>query len=342
MLGEQSLLKSKKLGEILYKIGVDLMGAEITPEEIFHAILELVTQESTNMAFVLYATQDVVDSLQKRYTLKDLPISFKACQEAIFMDEKPLVAVKQKKQATTCVVIDDHAKHLIDACISCASTGAIVTASSLYLAPLPGIDRPCLATCVPKTQGACVLVDVGARVSATDTQLVQYAYLATSYARLIFGKNQPRVGLLNIGREFAKGGDDLQKAFMALSGVQNAPFIFSKNVEPYDLFFGDVDIVITNGFCGNILLKTIEATAAFVMHEMQKSGVQSGVQGSGFDLVKQSLSQDAATGAHLLGLKGYVAKCHGHATKESIKKTALSLQALLNKSFVEETERFLA
>jgi len=313
------------------------MGAELEPHKIFSATLEYAQMQGSNLAFVFYATPDICALLQKEQKVDER--SFIACQEVISMEEKPLASIK-KKDATTTRCLLDHAQGVTDACLTCANTGAVVAVASLYQNYLFKINRPCLATSVPTRSGYCILVDVGARISATAKELTEFAYLATSFAKNYFGIEMPRVGLLNIGREFVKGGDDEKEAYKALEALSqrtDAPYFFCKNVEPYDVFSGDVDIVVTNGFCGNILLKSMEATASFVISEMQKSGVSEQVVA----ILQKRFSQDVGIGGHLLGLNGYIAKCHGKPTAQSIQNTLAALEKLLKNDFVGKTEAFL-
>ena len=281
------------------------MGADLDPQSILHAIETLPPEIFQDTQFVLFSSSDYS-------TVAKLPISFYPCKSVIQMDDSPVQAVKRKKDSSLMCGVQELANHNLDAFISCANTGALVVASYLHLKPLAGVLKPALATCVPTAKGKAVVLDVGATPKCSEKDLVQFAYLGSAYAKCMQKKEQPKVGLLNIGVEYGKGTDELNRALLELTKHTMAPFSFVGNVEPRHVFAGQVDVVVTSGFTGNIFIKTAEAVASYLLPNTKGEGA----------------------GAFLLGVNGTVCKCHGQATVASIQKAIETTKIALKNDLV--------
>lgn len=327
-----------------FRIGVDIMGADIKPETIVHAVYTLPSDTFADTSFVLYATKEKVKFLQSQYKedLRTLPVSFFPCKEFIAMDEVPLQAIKKKKESTLAIGIKEHKEGKTDAFVSCANTGALVTQAVLTLPCITPILKPALVTVIPSLHAPIVVLDVGATVEATSEQLVQFAFLGAAFAACILKREKPRVALLNIGAEFGKGTKELFDAYKELQKNPQTHFIFLGNKEPLGLFTDEVDVVVTSGFTGNIFLKTGEAMATLVLKVIE-NGFQPGENPDSYfpySQLKRSFSQDEGVGALLYGLEGYVLKCHGAASIASIQKALLGARGLLEKELLEYTAAF--
>lgn len=312
------------------RIGVDLMGADIDPSLILHAIAELPKDTFKDTQFVLFGETRKTLHFAKEYDeeIKILPITFVACSEVITMNDDPVRAVKRKKDASLNRLIDSLANKEIDAALSCANTGALVLASYLKLKPVKNIEKPSLATLIPVANGHCVVLDVGATPECSEKDLVSFAKLGSGYARCMLEKEMPRVGILNIGQEAHKGSHVLNRANEMLSKKARTRFSFVGNVEPHEVFAGEVDVLLTSGFIGNVFLKTAEAVA---MHLLKSVESKLSVQ---LEEIKSHFSQDSGQGGFLLGVNGYVCKCHGLSTVSAIQKTVLSLKTALQKKLL--------
>lgn len=318
-------------------IGVDLMGADIDPPCILHAITELPPETFIDTQFVLFGTHEIVSHFEKVFNeeLKELPISFYPCKHVIEMKDDPMRAVRRKSESSLVRAVQELADKKLDALISCANTGALVLASCLHLNLLEGVHKPALVASIPTAQGPCVVLDVGAFPGCREKELVQLAYLGSAYASCMHSIKKPRVGLLNIGVEFGKGTEELYQANVQLASIKKAPFSFLGNIEPWHVFEGEADVVITPGFTGNIFLKTAEAVARQLLSSMEARGV------TGLDELKTVYSQDDGAGALLIGVNGFVCKCHGNASIASVQKAALATKAALQKDLLEFTKRNL-
>jgi glycerol-3-phosphate acyltransferase PlsX len=329
----------------VFRIGVDIMGADTQPETIVHAIYTLPPDTFTNSSFVIYATEEMVQLFKNQYK-KDpyaQSISFCPCKEVVAMDDTPLFAIKKKKESTLAIGINDHKEGKTDAFVSCANTGALVTQAILALPCIEQITRPALVTVIPSLPTSMVVLDVGATVEATCEQLVQLAFLGASFARCVLKREKPRVALLNIGAEFGKGTKEISDAYKVLQNSPDAYFTFVGNKEPQALFTDRVDVVVTSGFAGNIFLKTAEATALLLLEVIQKNFQAGSSPDSYFPYsqIKRSFSQDEAAGALLYGLDGYIFKCHGAATALSIQKALLGARSLLELELLDFTKSAL-
>lgn len=240
------------------------------------------------------------------------------------MHDVPLIAVRQKKRAT--LVQGVRAAHTeLDAFISCANTGALVAAASLFLPTFCGIERPALLAEVPAERGSIAVLDVGGMVQASAKRLVQCAFLGTAYQSVVKRpKKRVRVGLLNIGVEAMKGTETLQEAHHMLSAIgTHAPFDFVGNIEPRDAFTSDIDVLISDGFTGNVFVKTAEGVAAFLSRH-----------------VKEPILLPEG-GAELVGVEGLVVKCHGSASEAALVHAIVKSHRRIAEGHVGKLKRFL-
>ena len=233
-------------------------------------------------------------------------------------------AVRKKKDASINVGLALVKSGQADAFVSAGSTGAVMAAALLTLGRIRGYERPAIAAFFPHRNGGVLMIDVGATVEAKPSQLLQFGYMGSSYMEGVLGRKEPRVGLLNIGEESIKGDDERQDAHrMLLRSSLN----FIGNVEGKDLPSGRVDVVVTDGFTGNIVLKAAEGIAEYVVSEFRRaitSRLDYKVAGAwlrpGFEKLRQHLDYSAYGGAPLLGVNGVVIICHGRSNEGAIKK----------------------
>lgn len=333
-------------------IGVDLMGAEINPAYIVHAVMELPHAFFKHTSIHFFATSEICKQLAEAYDeeVKTLPISFRPCKDIVSMDDDPLSAIRKKKETTMSCGIQSlkakSKKSKIDAFLSCGNSGALVASSILHLKLLPGIDRPALITTLCVNDTSTVLLDVGALVHCKLENLVQFAYMGAAFVQVVKNKKKPTIAQLNIGAEYGKGMQEQQavnKALTAISQKRNAPFSYIGNIEPQGVFEGVSDIVVTNGFAGNIMLKTAESAVHSLMEAIEKRFVEGQNPDDHFPFseLKASFSQDSATGACLLGVNGYVVKCHGQATISAVQQALLSIRLHLQNDLIGKVSTFL-
>jgi glycerol-3-phosphate acyltransferase PlsX len=236
-----------------------------------------------------------------------------------------------------------------DALVTTGATGAALAASLIHVKRLPGVYRPALAVVVPVPGRRLVLLDVGANVEVRPEHLAQFAFMGAAFSEGVLGVARPRIGLLSIGEEAGKGTEDVVAAHGKLSSLASPPFDFVGNVEGFELARGQVDVVVTDGFTGNVALKTLESTAKTVVGAI-RDAIRSGtVSRLGGLLVRhklmplrQTFSQESVGGAYLLGLRGLVVVCHGNSTRRAIANAIVLAERGAKEEVVRKTADSLA
>ncbi len=239
--------------------------------------------------------------------------------EVVGMDERPQDAVRRKKDSSMRVAINLVKKGEAAACVSAGNTGALLATARFVLGMIPGIDRPAIVSAVPAAHGHTVMLDLGANPDCSADHLVQFAVMGTIIASDLHGLDRPRVGLLNIGEEDIKGTDEIREAHRRLAA---APINYCGFVEGDKIFSGDVDVVVTDGFAGNVALKTLEGAARFITSVMKEEFTRNPLRKAGalasaptLKALKTRLDPSAYNGASMVGLAGVVIKSHGGASR---------------------------
>lgn len=321
------------------KIAVDVMGTDYGPAEIIKGVLQAVSEYGCDV--VLVGDQEVIRrELAREHQENNPRVTIHHASQVIEMQDHPGISVKKKKDAS--IVVATHLLHEkeCDALVSSGSTGAAVASALFGLGRIRGIERPAIATVIPNVKGATVLVDSGAKVDAKPEQLVQNAIMGSIYAELQLGIPQPRVGLLNIGEEETKGNEQCLATYPLLKKDPHIHFI--GNVEGRDINKGTVDVVVCDGFVGNVVLKTIEGLAAAVMEILKKTLMESGLFAKlGALLMKPALlrmkkQMDASEygGALLMGVRAPFIICHGSSKAKAIKNAVRVAIELTRKDVV--------
>lgn len=321
------------------KIAVDVMGADYGPAEIIKGVLQAVDEYGCDV--VLVGDQEVIrQELAREHQENNPLVTIHHASQVIEMKDHPGISVKKKRDAS--IVVATHLLHEkeCDALVSSGSTGAAVASALFGLGRIRGIERPAIATVIPNVKGATVLVDSGAKVDAKPEQLVQNAIMGSIYAELQLGIPQPRVGLLNIGEEETKGNEQCLATYPLLK--QDSHIHFIGNVEGRDINKGTVDVVVCDGFVGNVVLKTMEGLASAVMEILKKTLMESGIFAKlGALLMKPALlrmkkQMDASEygGALLMGVRAPFIICHGSSKAKAIKNAVRVAIELTQKDVV--------
>lgn len=331
------------------RIGIDLMGGDTPPHVLFEAVLLAAKQLDALHSLVVIATKSVVDRFSyvshfpasKEYTAK---IEFRSVAESIAMADEPLRAFRRKKRSSMVVGIRLLKKGQLDAFVSCGNSGALVGGVTLSLPKLPGIHRPALLAFLPSASGSVAVLDVGGNVACKARHLVQFAYLGVAFQRALHGIEAPIVGLLNIGVESGKGTKEICQAYEELkrqnresmeSGIPPR-MNFAGNVEGRDVFNGTVDVLITDGFTGNVLLKTAEGVACFILDKLKqklKDNTSEALNTTLNDLQKQ-FNYAEYPGAIICGMDGIVIKAHGGSSKQAFLSSILGAADLVNRQII--------
>jgi glycerol-3-phosphate acyltransferase PlsX len=298
------------------------MGGDHAPEQIVRGAAQAAAEYS-DVTVILTGDQERIRPL-----LANLPggerVEVVHTSQVIETGEPPVQALRRKKDSSLVVAINLVKDGAADAVVSAGSTGAFMAGSLLTLGRLAGVDRPALASVVPTLKGGSLLIDMGANVDCKPENLLQFAVMGSCYAEAILGVARPRIGLLSVGAEETKGNELVKATHELLKSAQGLNFI--GNIEARDIPHGGADVVVCDGFAGNIVLKLTEglASAIFSMlkDELTKSVARKLAAATlkpAFVGLKKKMDYAEYGGAPLLGLKGAVIKCHGSSDARAIK-----------------------
>lgn len=305
------------------RIAVDVMGGDHGCGVVISGVKMALEQFSAISEIHLVGQQDAIQAALAQQRLSDSRVKILHATEVLNMEDKPVVGLRKKKDCSILRAVELVKNGVAEAVVSPGNTGGMVAASTIRLRPLPGVERPGIATVLPAEENEFVLLDSGANVDCKPIHLLHYAIMGSIYSREILGYPRPRVGLLSVGTEESKGNE---LTFEAFKLCRNADIHFIGNVEGHDLFFNRVDVVVCDGFVGNIVLKTCESLAKGIFYWMKKELKKSPVRVLGamlargaFGPMRRRMDPDAYGGAPLLGLNGNVMIAHGSASETAIK-----------------------
>jgi glycerol-3-phosphate acyltransferase PlsX len=324
------------------RVALDLLGGDTAPDSVVDGAL-LVLDETDDVALVLVGPPDVAARLLERRRYDPSRLSVAPASQVVGMDEDPARAVRSKRDATVRVAARLVRDGDADAMVSVGSTGAALAAAVFTLTRQRGVSRPPLAALIPAPGGPVVFLDAGATVEASPELLASFALVGAAYARVRLGLERPRVGLLTVGEEAGKG-DALRKA--AHGALAALPIDFVGNVEGRDVPQGGrADVVVTDGFTGNVLAKGLEAAAATVTGVVRAHLAAAGVPDDLLDRVSGAtlhMSPERLGGAVLLGVRGVVVVGHGASTARGVAScVAVAVQAA-REGLVPRTAQALA
>lgn len=304
------------------KIAVDAMGGDNAPQAVIEGAIQA-AKEDKDIQIVLVGLKDKIDKELHRYRPLPESISVVHASEIIEMHEPAANSVRKKRDSSIVRGVELIKESGADAFVSAGNTGAVVCAATLSLGLLHGIERPGIAIIIPTLKGAALIMDVGANIDPKPNHLLQYAIMASDYSHYVLGTVNPSVGLLNIGEEESKGTDFMKETYKLLSErILN----FVGNIEGKDIFSGNCDCVICDGFVGNVVLKVseslVETVIEFLRREIKKNLLAKfGVifMQTAFAGLKKQIDYAEYGGAPLLGVNGAVIICHGRSNAKAIK-----------------------
>lgn len=307
------------------RAAVDVMGGDKSPGEILKGCWEAAPLLDGDDQIILVGDSKVIeDGLAASGLSEDARRRYRvvATTQVVAMDDSPVEAIKGKPDSSIAVMCKLASKKEADVVISAGNTGACVAAAQLRMRTLAGISRPGIGVGVPTMAGPVVLCDVGANVAPKPKHLLQYAIMAGIYATAVYGIEKPRVGLLSVGEEDAKGNSLTKQAHQLL---RDEPLVnFIGNVEGRDLTRGVADVIVTDGFVGNVVLKLMEGVSEGLFRQIGGAVMQAGPEAAAvFKPVMAKIMQkhdwQEAGGAPLLGVDGYCLICHGRSEAKAIK-----------------------
>ncbi len=328
------------------RIAVDVMGGDNAPDAVIHGCINALDQIAGDDEIVMVGDRAVVEDVLRERGVKDDRLTIVHASEVIEMHESPVEAVRAKSESSLVKMMllgsSRKTKDPVDVVISAGNTGACVSAATMYMKRLPGIHRPGIACTIPTFHGPVVVCDVGANPEPRASHLAQYALMAETYSELVLGIEKPRVAQMNIGAEEGKGTGITKEVRELIRGAPNMNYI--GYIEGRDLFEGGADVVVTDGFVGNTMLKLAEGLAKSIfkalLHEVMNSDPALAMQME--PILKQMFKKNdyhEYGGAPLLGVNGGCVICHGSSESRTITNTIRnareSVSAHVNEAIVE-------
>lgn len=327
-------------------LSLDVMGGDKAP----HMVIEgaaLALKENQNLRFLMYGDERKILPLMKRHPSLEKAAQLFHTSEFIKNDEKPSIALRQGRNSSMRLAIDAAAKGVAQGVVSAGNTGAYMAMAKIFLKMIDGIDRPAIIGSFPTTTKPCVMLDLGANIVCDENHLTQFAIMGKVYAQEMYGVKNPSIGLLNVGEEEQKGHDFIQNTAQKLKKARRTVNFYGF-VEGNDIMKGTVDVVVTDGFTGNIALKSIEGVTHFVMTVLKDVFKSSLLAKIGYLLSIYALKKMATkinpkkyNGAMLIGLKGVAIKSHGGADAIAFANAIHTAAQLSSHNFDKKIEKNL-
>lgn len=307
------------------RIAVDAMGGDLGPAEVVAAVKLALGRHPALNPITLVGDKAVLDPLLRQ---ADVPLghrlSLHHASEVITMEDKPLNALKRKKDSSMVRAIELVKSGEAGVVVSCGNTGALMAGGTLRLRTMEGVARPALAAICPRENGHFVLIDAGANPEAKAEHLVHNAILGSHYCRVMLGVESPRVGLMNIGTEEGKGNSLITETNELLKRMGSL-INYSGPIEGFHVFTQHVDVVVCDGFVGNIMLKSWESLVRFFSTMLKEELQANPMRATGallskgaFNALKERINPERYAGAPLLGLNGNILKAHGSSSRRAI------------------------
>ena len=319
------------------RVALDAMGGDRGPEVTVEGAVAAARELGSTV--ILVGNEAILRDHLARHDVRGLAMTVRHAPEAVEMGENPMSALRKKKHSSIRIGLEMVKKGEAEAFVSAGNTGAVMATALVVLGPLPGVERPAIAVVVPTITHQAVLLDVGANVDCKPRHLVQFAIMGNVYARDILGQTRPRVGLLSIGEEESKGNELTREAFKEMEEERSLNFI--GNVEGRDVFSGIADVVVCDGFIGNVALKISEGlveTIFSLLREELKKDLRA--RAGSFLLVptfrrfKRRIDSSEYGGAPLLGVNGVCMISHGRSTGKAIRNAIRAAEGCVNSQVI--------
>ena len=324
------------------RIIIDAMGGDNAPAEIVKGAV--MAKQCLGVEVTLVGRAEDVRACLESEGCSDIEIV--DAREVISMEDDPSTATRRKKDSSMAVALSLLKEGKGDAVVSAGSTGALLTGATLTVKRIRGIRRAALAPVLPAGEHGVMLIDCGANVECTAEYLLQFAFMGSFYAKKIMGCDSPRVGLLNVGTEDTKGGALQHQAFALLKKAgEEGRINFVGNVEGTDVYAGKVDVVVTDGFTGNVMLKATEGTIKYIMKQLKgvfykntKNKLAAAVLKKDLGIMKKSMDVNEVGGTALVGISRPVIKAHGSSNADSIFAAVRQAVAFVESGIIGDIE----
>lgn len=327
------------------KIIIDAMGGDNAPEEIVKGAVR--AKKELGVEIVLVGRKEQVEACLQNEKCSDIPVV--DAREVISMEDNPVSIVrdrKMKSESSMAVALNMLKEGEGDAVVSAGSTGALVTGATFIVQRIKGIRRPALSPVLPAGEHGVMLIDCGANDTCTPEYLLQFAYMGSFYAKKMMGCENPKIGLLNIGTEDTKGGELRQETFALLKKAgEEGRINFVGNAEGTGVFSGNYDVIVSDGFTGNVLLKTTEGVIKYMMKQLKgvfykntKNKLAAAVLKKDLGIMKKSMDVNEVGGTALLGISKPVIKAHGSSDAACIFAAVRQAKAFVESNTIRDIE----
>ncbi len=332
-------------------IVLDAMGGDFAPANEVQGAFDALQESNNRFHVVLVGKKEVIQQeIEKRKSHQadiSANISIVDAQEIITMHDSPVAALKQKPNSSLAIGLGLQKNNSAHAFVSAGNTGAVAAASTIMLGRIPGVTRPTIAAIFPSTSGPTLLIDAGAVIDCKPHFLYEFGLMGSIYSEYIFQKKNPRIGLLNVGEEESKG-DELTKETYELFKNSKAKINFVGNVEGRDILNGKADVVVCDGFIGNVLLKFGESVPTYLKKKFQEYAAQGifqkllmGIMRKPLRTIFKDMDYQEYGGVPLLGVNGITIIGHGSSTPKAIKNMLFRAEEMFNKKINEHIQKII-
>jgi glycerol-3-phosphate acyltransferase PlsX len=328
------------------RIAIDAMGGDFAPDEILAGAVESIQYLDKDDSIILVGPAEIIKTkLGANLNKYNSILKIVDATEVIGMDESPIDAIRKKRNSSISVMVKLASENEADAVISAGNTGAYVAGCQLRMRNIEGVNRPGIAVVFPTFEGPVTMCDVGANIACKPINFYQYAIMAGMYSKRMFGIENPRVGIMSIGEEDAKGNEVVKKARELIKSDEKINFI--GNIEGRDIFKGKCDVAICDGFVGNVVLKLTEGLVdglfKLIKNELMKESISLALKFKPIVLrMYQKYDYNEYGGALLLGVNGTSVICHGASKARTIKNAIMSCRKFYNQKINEEIQEYLS
>jgi glycerol-3-phosphate acyltransferase PlsX len=328
------------------RIALDAMGGDYAPEREIGGALEALRSSHNEFDIVLVGNEQAISHQLGLQNSDNLPITIANASQIITMEDSPTAALKQKKDSSLAIGMKLHQEKKADAFVSAGNTGAVLSAATLILGRIKGVSRPTIGTFIPAENGVCLLLDAGANVDNRAQHLYEFAVMGSVYFQIIRKKKSPTIALLNVGEEKTKGTEVVTEAYKLIS---ESKLNFIGNVEGGDILRAKADVVICDGFVGNIILKFGESIPKFLKTRLKQfadrglvSKLAAGLSQWPLRASLKDLDPNAEGGVPVLGVNGVAIIGHGNSTEAGIKNMILRAVEVAKSQINQQIELALA
>jgi glycerol-3-phosphate acyltransferase PlsX len=319
-------------------IALDAMGGDMGPRATVGGAA-LAFRQNPNLKFALFGRSSDIEVQLKRFPALRAVSSVHHCDQVVLADDKPSIALRQGRDSSMRKAIDAVSHGMAGAVVSSGNTGALMAMAKMVLKTMPGVHRPAIASVFPTIKGQIMMLDLGANIECDAEMLVQFAVLGAVYARVVEGIERPSVGLLNVGSEEMKGHDELRQAARILNGIK-FPGRYHGFIEGNDIPMGITDVVVTDGFSGNVAIKVAEGVGKLTGHFIRQAFKSSpfAMLGAllaygGMKRLKHRVDPRLYNGGMFLGLNGICVKSHGGSDDVGVANAILRAAELVHHGF---------